>query len=117
MFGLFAALGASVILLVTCLASGQLALPRTVVGWLLSIIFAAAVNGGAVILFQRGTILIGGQRASVLSTFEPLTSVVVGYLVFSEPIGWQSGIGIILVLGASVLIAILGGDDGNLHIS
>ena len=48
-----------------------------------------------------------------MSTFEPLTSVVVGYLVFSEPIGWQSGIGIILVLGASVLIAILGGDDGK----
>lgn len=112
-FGFFAALGSTVILLVTCLASGQLALPRTVGGWLLCIIFAAAVNGGAVILFQRGTVLIGGQRASVLSTFEPLTSVIVGYLVFSEPIGWQSGIGIILVLGASVLIAILGGDDGK----
>ena len=107
-FSFFAVLGSSAVMLVACLASGQLMLPRTLGGWLLSILFAAAINGGALVLFQRGIVIVGGQRASVLSTFEPLTSILMGCLIFHDPFGWRSLIGVVLVLGATVMIALFG---------
>ena len=58
------------------------------------------------VLFQRGTFLIGGERASILSTFEPITSVLIGVIVFHETVGWQTAVGSVLVLSASVLIAL-----------
>ena len=33
---------------------------------------------GAAVLFQSGTRLIGGERASILSAFEPITGVIIG---------------------------------------
>jgi drug/metabolite transporter (DMT)-like permease len=70
------------------------------------VIFALLVNVGAVVLFQCGTFLIGGQKASVLSTFEPITSLLVGLTVFHESVTVLSVVGAALVLSASVLIAL-----------
>ena len=60
----------------------------------------------AVVLFQRSTFLIGSERTSILSTLEPITSVVIGVVVFSEPLGLRDLIGSALVVLASVLIAV-----------
>jgi drug/metabolite transporter (DMT)-like permease len=98
---------ASVLLLLICLFTGQLALPQTLQGWLLSIGFACIVNAGAVALFQRGTFLIGGSRASILSTFEPITGVFVGILVFRESVSPFTLLGTALVIAAGILIAVL----------
>ena len=112
-FCFFAELASTIIILIACFASGEFSFPQTTGGWILSFVFAAAVNGGAVVLFQRGTVLIGGQRASVLSTFEPLTSIVVGYFAFGEDIGWRTVVGSVLVLGAAVMIALIGSSHEN----
>ena len=114
-FCFFAELASTFVIVIACLASGEFSFPETVWGWVLSFIFAAAVNGGAVVLFQRGTVLIGGQRASVLSTFEPLTSIVVGYFAFGEQIGWRTVVGSVLVLGAAVMIALLGAKNETIE--
>ena len=110
-FSFFAAAGATALLLVICLAGGMLALPRSLFGWVLSVIFALLVNVGAVVLFQSGTFLIGGQKASILSTFEPITSLVVGMIIFDETVTWLSVVGTILVLAASVVIAVQDGRE------
>ena len=55
---------------------------------------------------QQGIFLIGGQRASILSTLEPITSIVIGFLVFSEPMGIRVISGTVLVVGASMLTAL-----------
>lgn len=39
---------------------------------------------GAVVLFQKRTFPIGESRSSVLSTFEHITSVFVGTVIFHE---------------------------------
>ena len=98
---------ASVLLLLVCLLTKQLSLPQTPMGWLLSIGFAWIVNAGAVALFQRGTFLIGGSRASILSTFEPITGVFVGILVFRESVSPFTLLGTALVIAAGILIAVL----------
>ena len=86
-------------------------MPRSLFGWVLSVIFALLVNVGAVVLFQSGTFLIGGQKASILSTFEPITSLVVGMIIFDETVTWLSVVGTILVLAASVVIAVQDGRE------
>ena len=94
-------------MLVACLVSGQLAFPTSLVGWGLCLLFALTLNVGAVFLFQKGTFLIGGDRASVLSTLEPVTSVLVGMAVFHEAVSIRTAIGVVLVLSASLMIALM----------
>ncbi len=88
------------------LVSGGITFPTSVVGWLLCFLLAIVINVGAVILFQQGTLLIGGERASILSTIEPITGVFIGAIAFREIIGVRSAIGSVLVIAASVLIAV-----------
>lgn len=95
----------STVMLAVCLLMRKLTLPTDITGWLLCILLALAVNVGAAVMFQQGTFYIGGERASVLSTVEPLTGVVVGMLAFDEKVTVFTGIGSALVIVACVLIA------------
>lgn len=104
----YIALISSCLMLLFCGVSGQLALPRSLTGWGLCLLFAITVTAVAVVLFQLGTFLIGSQRASILSTLEPITSVVIGTLVFREPVSIRNVIGSLLVIAASILIAVMG---------
>lgn len=97
---------ASVLTLIVCLVSGSFTLPGSAFGWIMCIIFALLVTTGAVMLFQQATFLIGGERTSILSTLEPTTSVIVGILVFHESAGLRTVAGSVLVILASLLIAL-----------
>ena len=55
-------------------------------------------------MFQQGAFIIGGEKASILSSVEPATSVIVGAIVFLEPMSIPVIIGSILVIGASIVI-------------
>jgi len=105
LFSFYLALISSVVLLIVCLVSNQLTLPQTLPGWLMTIFFSLFVSVGAVVLFQKGTFLVGGQKSSILSTMEPITSIVVNAFSGILP-SVQSAIGALLVIAASVLIPI-----------
>ncbi len=105
-FSFFVAVICSFVMLGVCIMTKQLALPHTVSGWLLTILFAVSLNVVAIVLFQRGTFLIGGSRASILSTFEPITSILAGTVIFKEKLSAFTIIGTILVITASILIAL-----------
>lgn len=96
----------SAVMLVVCLLTGRLTLPVNFGGWLLVILLAILINVGAVVMFQKGTLLIGGERASVLSTVEPLTGVMMGAIFFQEKVNFAMGIGTALVILACVLITV-----------
>ena len=96
----------SVAMLAVCLIAGRLTLPTTVAGWLLCVLLAVVISVGAVVMFQRGTFLIGGERASVLSTVEPLTGVLMGIVVFQEKTTLGMGVGSVLVIAACILITV-----------
>ena len=98
----------SVVMLIFCVATGQLMLPQTLTGCGLCLLFALTVTAVAVVLFQQGTFLVGSQRASILSTLEPITGVLIGIIVFSEPATFRVVLGSVLVISASILIAVLG---------
>ena len=90
-----------------CIFTNNLILPSTISGWGLCVLFSLLVTTGAVSLFQRSAFLIGSERTSILSTLEPITSIIIGVIVFSEPFGLNIIVGSSLVVTASLLIAIL----------
>ena len=105
-FSFYISVVCSVMMLAVCLVGGRLTLPTTLMGWLLCFVLALVINVGAVVLFQRGTFLIGGEHASILSTVEPLTGVVIGVTVFQDKITVLGGIGAVLVMIACIWLGI-----------
>ncbi len=112
-FSFYVTLCSTAALLIVCLVCGGVTLPTSAFGWFMSILFALSVNVGAVVLFQHGTFIVGGERAAILSTLEPITSIVVGSIALGDTIGPLTVIGSILVISASVLIAILDKKEGK----
>ena len=96
----------SVITFVLCIATNALALPNSLNGWILCAFFAFMVTTLAVVFFQQGALLIGGEKTSILSTLEPITGIIVGFMVFHEPVTISIAFGSLLVVGASILTAI-----------
>lgn len=111
LFSFYIALVSSIAMAIVCLSTNSLKFPQTPSIWLLTVFFAVILNVGAVVLFQQGTFIIGGERASILSTLEPITSVIAGIIVFNE-FSFMYIIGTIIVLSASVILAI---KDLNKH--
>lgn len=61
----------------------------------------------AVIPFLAYTIglrTVEASRAGILATIEPLVAALVGILVFSEPLTLLSGLGMVLILAAAILL-------------
>ena len=106
LFSFYVAAFSSIVALLFCFAGGGLALPQTLAGWGLCLLFSLLVTTGAVVLFQQSAFLIGSERTSILSTLEPITSLVIGFFVFKEPMGIRVLIGAALVVTASLLIAV-----------
>ena len=96
----------TVVMLAVCLVTDKLTLPTTLGGWLLCVLLALITNVCAVVMFQKGTFYIGGERASVLSTMEPVTGVILGVIAFSETVTVMAGIGAVLVIVACIMIAV-----------
>lgn len=95
----------SIVLGLFCGAAKLFVLPPTPGCWAVCILYALGASVIGIILFQKGTARIGGQRASILSAFEPITSVLIGVLVFHEAFGWRTALGTGLVIAATVLLA------------
>ena len=106
LFSLYVSVISSAAMLAVCLASGTLVLPGSFLGWVYCFGFSIVINVCAVVMFQQGTFYIGGQKASILSTLEPITSIFVGALAFREVIGLRTAAGSALVIAASILIAL-----------
>ena len=95
--------GAAPMLTVASAAGGDLD-PRAVsamgIGWIACIAVVSTV--AAISLFFAGLRLVGATTASIVSTAEPLTTVVLAYIVFGESLGPVQLLG-----GALVLLGVL----------
>lgn len=95
----------TVMFFIICLATGQLALAMPWSGWLVAAVFSVGASFIAVLGFQIGVKYTGGQSASILSTFEPITSVVIGVAAHGESFSARGIAGCVLILAATVIIA------------
>ena len=91
---------------ICAIVEGRLRLPSGLSAWGLILLLAFFSTTLALVLFQKGLFCCGPIRASLLSTFEPLTGVVVGAAVFGEILTAHTVAGILCVLGSGVLLVL-----------
>lgn len=86
--------------------SGTLAFHLTWTAWGFAAIVSFFVSVGAISLLQLGIRLTGPCTASILSTLEPITSVLLGVIILNERLTFIKGIGCILILGSVIVITL-----------
>jgi len=60
----------------------------------------------ALMAFLQGVKIIGPSKASILSTLEPIVSLVLGYIILNQGINFQQIIGSILIISAVLLLTL-----------
>lgn len=88
------------------LLSGNLTFRLDAAGWAAEAGLALFTTVFALVLFQKGVFLCGEVKASLFSTFEPLTGIVIGITVFHEGLTVKELIGIIAILSAAILLVL-----------
>lgn len=95
---------ASIAMFFFAMFTGHFTLQITLLGWAVTIFLSIFVTLGAVNLLNVGIQRIGSQSSGILSTLEPITSIILGVLIFSEILNLEIVIGCILILAAVILI-------------
>lgn len=80
--------------------------------WIYSFIVSILVSVGAITFLQIGIREIGASASSVLSTMEPITSVVLGVLILNEALTISKILGCIFILSSILLILHTGDTNG-----
>lgn len=96
---------ASAILLGGNLATGHFTVMMNPKAWIAMIVLSVGASFVGVCLFQKGVSIVGPQNAAILSTFEPITSLVVGVLLFHEAFNLYTALGCLLILISVVIVA------------
>lgn len=86
------------------LFSGTLTFALTPRAWCYSFIVSFFTSMGAVTLLQLGIKLTGATTASILSTFEPITSVVLGIAILGEEISLSKIAGCLCIIAGVIVV-------------
>ena len=95
----------AVIMLVIGLISGNLNFHMTPLSWGVMALTANLTAFVGALLYQIGVKYIGAESTAMLSTFEPITSVIVGILVYGEPMTLRIFIGCAAIIASTLIIA------------
>ena len=83
------------------------------IGWAAEAGMALFTTVFALVLFQRGLFLCGEVKASLLSTFEPLTGILIGVIVFRETMTLNKILGMTGILVSAVILVLPLGQRGE----
>ena len=93
-------------LFIICIFTGQLNLDFNSTALVSVLMITLVVNILGMVALQEGLKLINPSTATILSTFEPLTSLVIGVALLNETISWHHGAGSVLILISVVWVAL-----------
>jgi len=96
---------ASIMMFIFSIATNTFTMDIKPIGWVVTLILSLSVGLG-VNLFQIGIKIIGPQSTAILSTFEPITSVIIGVIILNESFGIKTILGSGLILIAVILISL-----------
>lgn len=97
---------ASIILLMVAIKSGNFTIALTPTAWLYSFIVSILTSVIGISFMQIGVRNIGPTTTSILCMFEPITSVLMGIILLSEPITFKSILACILILTAVLMLSV-----------
>jgi drug/metabolite transporter (DMT)-like permease len=89
--------------IITGLISGRLIMPSPT-GWGILGLMAIFSTAAASIAFFTGIRLIGPSRAALISTIEPVFTIILAMLIFQEPIAGQQALGAGMVILALLIL-------------
>lgn len=95
----------AMIMLAIGLISGNLNFHMTPLSWGVMALTANLTAFVGALLYQIGVKYIGAESTAMLSTFEPITSVIVGILVYGEPMTVRIFIGCAAIIVSTLIIA------------
>ena len=95
----------AVMMLIIGLASGNLDFHMTPLSWGVMALTANLTAFIGALMYQFGVKYIGSENAAMLSTFEPITSVIVGILVYNEAMTPKIFIGCLAIVTSTLIIA------------
>ncbi len=93
-------------LFIICIFTGQLNLDFNATALFSVLMITLAVNIVGMVALQEGLKVINPSTATILSTFEPLTSLVIGVALLNETVSWHHGAGSVLILISVVWVAL-----------
>ena len=92
-------------LLVISLLTGDFTAALTPAAWAVAVFLAVSGSFVGVLGYQTGVKCIGPQNTAILSTFEPITSVIIGVLVYREAFSVRTLLGCLCILSAVIIVA------------
>ncbi len=95
----------SIMIFIFSIVTKSLIINMKPLGWIMSVIVSLLAGLGGVSLYQIGIKTIGSQDTSILSTFEPITSIILSVLILNEPFGIKTAIGVALIIMAVILVS------------
>src|SRR5258707_1030697 len=96
--------GAAVAFCLLATLNNQLALPPSAAGWAVAIGLAVVPTMLAISLFLAGLPRVGAARAALLSTWEPVVTVVLAVLLLGDRMSPIQALGGILLVAAVILV-------------
>lgn len=96
---------ASVMILIMAVSAGSFTADLTAGTWAVAVIFAALVSLVGVFGYQKGVKNIGPESTAILSTFEPITSLIIGMILYDESLSVKSVLGCLCILSSTVIVA------------
>jgi drug/metabolite transporter (DMT)-like permease len=97
--------GAGIAFAVIALFQGELRTPSSGDGWLVVLALAVIPTMIAISTFLAGLPRVGAARASLLSTWEPVVTVILAVIIFGDRFSIVQALGGVLILGAVVMQA------------
>jgi|SRR6056297_386709 len=88
------------------LISGNLSFEYNYIGLLSTVMVALVCNIFGMVSIQIGLKYITATAASILSTFEPITSLIVGIVILNEFLAWYHFVGSLFILISVVLVTL-----------
>ena len=88
---------------VIMLIFGKFRFDMDATGWGMSILMAAVISTLALCTFQAGAPMCGAQKAALLSTIEPVSSILLGVIFLGENMNLRIFVGICFILMSIVI--------------
>jgi len=95
----------SYVLFAISIFMGKLEISYTFKGIVSTVLVALIANLIGMVSFKAGIKSIGPSTAAILSTFEPITSLILGILIFREILSWYHIVGSILIITSATIVA------------
>lgn len=78
----------------------------TVLQWGVILFYSLILTVGATFFYQLGVLYIGAKNTSILSTFEPIVSIMIGFFILREQLTNLQMIAVLLIFTASFILVV-----------